>query len=136
MPAHGAERVAAPDLRELAAETAVEPILHVCTRDRNFLGLVAHLLGAQALGLRDLVIITGDPPKMGDYPFATPVYDVDSIGLLRMAAGLNAGVDPAGKPTAPTSFVLATGAEPGAADYDRELRHHRPRRAASAVAGA
>ena len=76
----------------------------------------------QQLAERDLVIITGDPPKMGDYPFATPVYDVDSIGLLRMAAGLNAGVDPAGKPTAPTSFVLATGAEPGAADYDRELR--------------
>lgn len=116
----------------LAAETAVEPILHVCTRDRNFLGLVAHLLGAQALGLRDLVIITGDPPKMGDYPFATPVYDVDSIGLLRMAAGLNAGVDPAGKPTAPTSFVLATGAEPGAADYDRELRRLEEKKAAGA----
>jgi homocysteine S-methyltransferase len=116
----------------LAAETAVEPILHVCARDRNFLGLVAHLLGAQALGLRDLVIITGDPPKMGDYPFATPVYDVDSIGLLRMAAGLNAGVDPAGKPTQPTSFVLATGAEPGAADYDRELRRLEEKKAAGA----
>ena len=116
----------------LVAETAVEPILHVCSRDRNFLGLVAHLLGAQALGLRDLVIITGDPPKMGDYPFATPVYDVDSIGLLRMAAGLNAGVDPAGKPTPPTSFVLATGAEPGAADYDRELRRLEDKKAAGA----
>ena len=116
----------------LAAETAVEPILHVCTRDRNFLGLVAHLLGAHGLGLRNLVCITGDPPKMGDYPFATPVYDVDSIGLLRMAAGLNAGVDPAGKPTAPTSFVLATGAEPGAADYDRELRRLEEKKAAGA----
>jgi homocysteine S-methyltransferase len=78
----------------LAAETAVEPILHVCARDRSFLGLIAHLLGAQGLGLRNLVIITGDPPKMGDYPFSTPVYDVDSVGLLRIAAGLNAGVDP------------------------------------------
>ncbi|MBZ0231469.1 MAG: bifunctional homocysteine S-methyltransferase/methylenetetrahydrofolate reductase [Deltaproteobacteria bacterium] len=107
----------------LAAETGVEPILHVCARDRNFLGLVAHLLGAAALGLRDLVIITGDPPKMGDYPFATPVYDVDSIGLLKIARGLNAGFDPAGKPIgSATSFVLATGAEPGAQDYDRELR--------------
>jgi homocysteine S-methyltransferase len=86
----------------LAAETSVEPILHVCARDRSFLGLVAHLLGAQGLGLRDLVIITGDPPKMGDYPFSTPVYDVDSIGLLRIAAGLNAGVDPAGKECPPT----------------------------------
>jgi len=106
----------------LAAETAVEPILHVCARDRSFLGLVAHLIGAHALGLRDLVIITGDPPKMGDYPFSTPVYDVDSVGLLRIAAGLNAGVDPAGKECEPTSFVLATGAEPAAHDRDRELR--------------
>ncbi|MBV8760634.1 MAG: bifunctional homocysteine S-methyltransferase/methylenetetrahydrofolate reductase [Deltaproteobacteria bacterium] len=106
----------------LAAETPVEPILHVCARDRSFLGLVAHLIGAHALGLRDLVIITGDPPKMGDYPFSTPVYDVDSVGLLRIAAGLNAGVDPAGKECEPTSFVLATGAEPAAHDRDRELR--------------
>jgi homocysteine S-methyltransferase len=107
----------------LRADTGVEPILHVCARDRSFLGLVAHLLGAHALGLRDLVIITGDPPKMGDYPFSTPVYDVDSVGLLRIAAGLNAGVDPAGKDIGTaTEFVLATGAEPGAADYDRELR--------------
>jgi methionine synthase / methylenetetrahydrofolate reductase(NADPH) len=107
----------------LRADTGIEPILHVCTRDRSFLGLVAHLLGAHALGLRDLVIITGDPPKLGDYPFSTPVYDVDSVGLLRIAAGLNAGVDPAGKEIgSATEFVLATGAEPGAADYDRELR--------------
>ncbi len=117
----------------LARETTVEPILHVCARDRNFLGLVAHLLGAQAMGLRDLVIITGDPPKMGDYPFATPVYDVDSIGLLQMARGLNAGFDPAGKPIgAATSFVLATGAEPGAQDYERELRRLEDKKAAGA----
>ena len=116
----------------LAAETAVEPILHVCARDRSFLGLIAHLLGAQALGLRNLVIITGDPPKMGDYPFSTPVYDVDSIGLLRIAAGLNAGVDPAGKECEPTSFVLATGAEPGAHDRDRELRRLEEKKLAGA----
>ncbi len=106
----------------LVAETSVEPILHVCARDRSFLGLIAHLLGAQGLGLRNLVIITGDPPKMGDYPFSTPVYDVDSVGLLRIAAGLNGGVDPAGKECEPTTFVLATGAEPAAHDRDRELR--------------
>ena len=116
----------------LAAETAVEPILHVCARDRSFLGLVAHLLGAHGLGLRNLVIITGDPPKMGDYPFSTPVYDVDSIGLLRMAAGLNAGVDPAGKECEPTSFVLATGAEPAAHDRDRELRRLEEKKLAGA----
>src|SRR5690348_8814405 len=117
----------------LAAATQVEPILHVCARDRSFLGLVSHLLGAQALGMRNLVIITGDPPKMGDYPFSTPVYDVDSIGLLRIAAGLNAGVDPAGKELGgATAFVLATGAEPGAQDYDRELRRLEDKKAAGA----
>jgi homocysteine S-methyltransferase len=116
----------------LAAETTVEPILHVCARDRSFLGLVAHLLGAHGLGLRNLVIITGDPPKMGDYPFSTPVYDVDSVGLLRMAAGLNAGVDPAGKECEPTSFVLATGAEPAAHDRDRELRRLEDKKRAGA----
>nr|HEX4313147.1 bifunctional homocysteine S-methyltransferase/methylenetetrahydrofolate reductase [Kofleriaceae bacterium] len=112
--------------------TGVEPILHVCARDRSFLGLIAHLLGAHALGLRDLVVITGDPPKMGDYPFSTPVYDVDSIGLLRVAAGLNSGVDPAGKLCDPTSFVLATGAEPGAHDRERELRRLEDKKAAGA----
>jgi homocysteine S-methyltransferase len=116
----------------LAAETPVEPILHVCARDRSFLGLVAHLLGAHGLGLRNLVIITGDPPKMGDYPFSTPVYDVDSVGLLRIAAGLNAGVDPAGKECEPTSFVLATGAEPAAHDRDRELRRLEEKKLAGA----
>ena len=116
----------------LAAETPVEPILHVCARDRSFLGLIAHLLGAQGLGLRDLVIITGDPPKMGDYPFSTPVYDVDSVGLLRIAAGLNAGVDPAGKECEPTSFVLATGAEPAAQDREREMRRLEDKKLAGA----
>jgi homocysteine S-methyltransferase len=117
---------------KLAGETQVEPILHVCARDRSFLGLVAHLLGAGGLGLRNLVIITGDPPKMGDYPFSTPVYDVDSVGLLRMAAGLNAGVDPAGKECEPTQFVLATGAEPAAHDRERELRRLEEKKLAGA----
>jgi len=113
--------------------TGVEPILHVCCRDRNYLGLVAHLLGAHGLGMRNLVIITGDPPKMGDYPFATPVYDVDSVGLLEIAAGLNAGIDPAGKQlNGHTSFLLATGAEPAATDYDRELRRIELKKAAGA----
>jgi homocysteine S-methyltransferase len=107
----------------LQREAGVEAILHVCCRDRNFLGLVAQLLGAHAAGIRNLVIITGDPPKMGDYPFATPVYDLDSVGLLHVAADMNRGLDPAGKALeGKTSFVLATGAEPAALDYDRELR--------------
>ncbi len=117
----------------LRADTGVEPILHVCTRDRNYLGLIAHLLGSHVMGLRNLVIITGDPPKMGDYPFATPVYDVDSIGLLAMARDLNGGVDPAGKQLGQqTDFVLATGAEPGATDYERELRRTENKIAAGA----
>ena len=114
-------------------EAGIEPILHVCSRDRNYLGLVSHLLGAHVEGLRDLVIITGDPPKMGDFPFATPVFDVDSIGLLEIAAALNHGIDPAGKEIAGhTSFVLATGAEPAAQDYERELRRLELKKAAGA----
>ena len=106
----------------LQREAGVETILHVCCRDRNFLGLVAHLLAAHASGIRNLVIITGDPPKMGDYPFATPVYDLDSVGLLKVAADMNRGLDPAGKAMeGQTAFLLATGAEPGALDYQREL---------------
>jgi len=110
----------------------IDVLLHVCCRDRNLLGLHSDLLGAWVLGIRNLVIITGDPPKMGDYPFSTPVYDVDSVGLLRIAAGLNAGVDPAGKDCEPTSFVLATGAEPAAHDRDRELRRLEDKKAAGA----
>ena len=84
---------------------------------------MAHLLGAHAIGIRNLVIITGDPPKVGDYPDATAVYDLDSIGLLQMASNINRGIDPAGKPLpgGQTSFLLATGLEPGAADLDKEI---------------
>jgi methionine synthase I (cobalamin-dependent)/5,10-methylenetetrahydrofolate reductase len=99
----------------------VETIVHVCGRDRNLLGQVAHLLGAQAL-----VIITGDPPKLGDFPDATAVYDLDSIGILRLVAGLNRGLDPGGKPLGePTSFFCATGAEPAALNYEREMQRLR-----------
>ncbi len=99
-----------------------EVILHVCCRDRNLLGMIAHLLGAHALGIRNLVVITGDPPKMGDFPNATAVFDLDSVGLIRLINGLNHGVDPAGKEMKePTSFVIGTGAEPGALDFSREV---------------
>jgi methionine synthase / methylenetetrahydrofolate reductase(NADPH) len=103
-------------------ELGIETLLHVCGRDRNLLGQVAHLLGAHALGIKNLVIITGDPPKMGDFPDATAVYDLDSIGILRMVARLNRGIDPGGKPLgAATSFFSATGAEPAALNYAREI---------------
>lgn len=98
-------------------------LMHVTTRDHNLLGLIAHLLGAHELGVHNLVIITGDPPKMGDYPDATAVYDLDSIGLLRLIKGLNRGVDPGGKSLGQsTRFVCATGAEPASANYSREMQ--------------
>jgi homocysteine S-methyltransferase len=112
----------------------IQPILHVCGRDRNLLAQMAHLLGAHAIGIRNLVIITGDPPKVGDYPEATAVYDLDAIGLLQMASNMNRGVDPAGKPLpgGQTSFLLATGLEPGAADLDKEIRRLERKKAAGA----
>jgi homocysteine S-methyltransferase len=111
---------------QMQRELGIETIVHVCGRDRNLLGQVAHLLGAHALGIKNLVIITGDPPKLGDFPDATAVYDLDSIGILKLVAGLNRGIDPGGKPLgAPTSFVCATGAEPAALNYARELQRLR-----------
>jgi len=106
----------------LQRELGIETLLHVCGRDRNLLGQVAHLLGAHALGIKNLVVITGDPPKMGDFPDATAVYDLDSVGILRLVSRLNRGIDPGGKPLgAATSFFAATGAEPAALNYPREM---------------
>jgi homocysteine S-methyltransferase len=118
----------------LLGRYGIQPILHVCGRDRNLLAQMAHLLGAHALGIRNLVVITGDPPKVGDYPEATAVYDLDAIGLLQMASNMNRGVDPAGKPLpgGKTSFLLATGLEPGAADLDKEIRRLEKKKAAGA----
>ena len=106
---------------QMQQQLQVQTLVHVCTRDRNLLGLQSFLLGAHTMGLRNLVVITGDPPKIGDYPDATAVYDVDSIGLLNILNGYNRGIDPAGKAMDPTDFVLATGVEPAANDFDREM---------------
>jgi homocysteine S-methyltransferase len=117
----------------MKSEVPIDAILHVCCRDRNLLGLHSDLLGAWVLGIRNLVIITGDPPKMGDYPAATAVFDLDSIGLLRLVDSLNHGIDPSGKPMKETTgFLLACGAEPAAHDYDRELRRLEEKRRAGA----
>jgi len=114
-------------------EVGLETILHVCGRDRNLLATLAHLLGAHDLGVRNLVVITGDPPKMGDFPDATAVYDLDSIGILKLATRLNHGVDPGGKPLgATTQFLLATGAEPAALNYEREIARLKDKKAAGA----
>jgi homocysteine S-methyltransferase len=114
-------------------EVGIETVLHVCGRDRNLLGTLSHLLGAHDLGVRNLVVITGDPPKMGDFPDATAVYDLDSIGILKLASRLNHGIDPGGKPLgAGTRFLLATGAEPAAINYERELARLKDKKAAGA----
>ncbi|MFT6399595.1 MAG: homocysteine S-methyltransferase [Bradymonadia bacterium] len=101
----------------------MDAIVHVCMRDRNLLGLQSDVLGFDALGLNNVVIITGDPPKMGDYPDATAVFDLDSIGAIRMVSGFNKGINLAGRELGgQTKFVIACGAEPAALDYDREVR--------------
>ncbi|HEX8696672.1 MAG TPA: bifunctional homocysteine S-methyltransferase/methylenetetrahydrofolate reductase [Longimicrobium sp.] len=101
----------------------IEPVIHYCCRDRNLLGMLSDLLGAQALGLRNFLFITGDPPKMGPYPDATAVFDIDAIGLTNLAARLNRGLDPGGNVLGqPTSFVIGVGVNPGAEDFEYEMR--------------
>lgn len=101
----------------------IEAVVHYACRDRNLLGMLSDLLGAQAIGLRNLLLITGDPPKMGPYPEATAVFDIDSIGLTNLVSALNRGVDPGGNAIgAPTSFVIGVGVNPGAIDLEVELQ--------------
>jgi homocysteine S-methyltransferase len=103
-------------------EVGIETILHYCCRDRNLLGMQADLLGAFALGIRNLILITGDPPKLGDYPDATAVFDVDSIGLTNMVSRLNKAFDLGGSSFGkPTGFNIGVGANPGALDENREI---------------
>ncbi len=104
-------------------ETGMEPVVHYACRDRNLLGMLSDLLGAAASGVRNLLIVTGDPPKMGPYPDATAVFDIDSIGLTNLVARLNRGLDPGANPIGePTRFVIGVGVNPAAPDLDRELR--------------
>lgn len=101
----------------------IEPILHYTCRDRNILGIQSDLLGAFAVGLRNILAVTGDPPKMGDYPDATAVFDIDSIGLTNVLNNLNHGHDIGGTPMGkPTSFVIAIAANPCAVNLDEEVR--------------
>jgi len=104
-------------------EVGLESVVHYACRDRNLLGMLSDLLGAAAAGLRNLLLVTGDPPKMGPYPDATAVFDIDAIGLTNLVARLNRGLDPGHNPIgAPTSFVIGVGVNPAAPDFERELR--------------
>ena len=103
-------------------DVGIETVIHYCCRDRNLLGMLSDILGAHAAGLRNILIITGDPPKMGPYPEATAVFDIDSIGLTNLVYRLNHGLDPGSNPIgAPTRWVIGVGVNPGALDLDREL---------------
>ena len=103
-------------------EAGIEAVVHYACRDRNLLGMLSDLLGAHGLGLRNLLLITGDPPKMGPYPDATAVFDIDAIGLTNMVARLNHGLDPGGNAIGePTKFTIGVGVNPGSIDRDHEL---------------
>jgi homocysteine S-methyltransferase len=103
-------------------EVGLEAVVHYACRDRNLLGMLSDLLGAAASGLNNLLIITGDPPKMGPYPDATAVFDIDSIGLTNLVSRLNLGLDPGGNDLgSATKFVIGVGVNPAAPDAEREM---------------
>jgi homocysteine S-methyltransferase len=103
-------------------EVGLETVFHYTCRDRNMLGMLSDLLGAAAGGLRNVLIVTGDPPTAGPYPDATAVFDIDSIGLTNVVRRLNQGLDPGGTSIGePTRFVIGVAANQGAIDREREL---------------
>jgi len=104
-------------------DVGIDAILHYTCRDRNVLCIQSDLLGAAAVGIKNLICITGDPPKMGNYPDATAVFDVDAIGLVNIVHNLNRGLDLGGNPIGTgTGFVIGVGANPGLTDMDEEIR--------------
>ena len=104
-------------------QVGIESVCHYACRDRNLLGMLSDLLGAAALGLRNILVITGDPPKMGPYPDATAVFDIDAIGLTNLIRNLNSGLDPGGNAIgAPTRYAIGVGVNPAALDPALERR--------------
>ncbi len=134
--AHGIDCINVPDgpraSARMSAQVAcqliqqhagIEAVLHFCCRDRNILGIQSELIGAQAVGIRNLICITGDPPRMGAYPSATAVFDVDAIGLVNIVNNLNHGLDLGGNPIgSQSSLLIGVGANPGALNLDEEIR--------------
>ena len=107
----------------LQQQVGIEAVTHYSCRDRNLLGMLSDLLGAAAIGLHNMLLVTGDPPKMGPYPDATAVFDIDAIGLTNLVANLNRGLDPGGNPIGkPTSFVIGVGVNPAAMDLPHEIK--------------
>jgi methionine synthase I (cobalamin-dependent)/5,10-methylenetetrahydrofolate reductase len=103
-------------------QVGIETILHFTCRDRNLMGIQSDLMGAHALGIRNILALTGDPPRAGDYPNATAVFDVDSIGLIGVLKRLNAGTDLGGNSIGePTTFVIGCAVNPTADTLDEEL---------------
>jgi methionine synthase / methylenetetrahydrofolate reductase(NADPH) len=108
---------------QIQLKTGIETVLHYTCRDRNVLSIQSDLLGAASIGLKNILCLTGDPPKLGNYPDATAVYDVDAIGLTNLVRRLNHGLDLGGNPIgASTGFTVAVAANPGVPDLDNEIR--------------
>jgi len=104
-------------------QAGIEAVLHFCCRDRNILSIQSELLGAHTMGIRNLICITGDPPRMGLYPDATAVFDVDAIGLTNIVNNLNHGMDIGGNPIgSQTALLTGVGANPGALNMEEEMR--------------
>jgi homocysteine S-methyltransferase len=107
----------------IQAQAGIEAVNHFCCRDRNILGIQSELLGTHGVGVRNLICITGDPPRMGAYPDATAVFDVDAIGLVNIVRNLNHGLDIGGNPMgSQTALLIGVGANPGALNMDEEIR--------------
>jgi homocysteine S-methyltransferase len=119
-----AARMSAISMAVLTEQQAgIETVLHYACRDRNLLGMESDLLGAHAMGIRNILLVTGDPPRRGDYAFATGVYDVDSIGLTNLVSRLNQGVDTGGEALSrQTAYHIGVAANPTALDLDDEVR--------------
>ena len=101
----------------------IETILHFCCRDRNLIGMQSDLLGCAAADIKNMLFVTGDPPKLGDYPYASAVFDADSIGMVKIQSNLNKGIDLGGNAlTKKTEALIGVGADPNAVDFEREIR--------------
>lgn len=120
---------------EIQEKAGIETIIHCCARDRNLISLQSMILGCMAKKLNNILYITGDPPKLGDYPFSSGVFDVDSIGMVKLQSRLNRGIDAGGIPLGngiQTAIVSGVGADPNAIDMEREYRRLEEKVAAGA----